>query len=80
MKWFMLIGVSMLCAGCGCYNTEMVTYAPVSTCKSVVTCKPVATCKPLVNCRRVMVSPVIEPVMYSYSEPLDVTTAVVDFY
>jgi hypothetical protein len=86
MKWFMLIGISMICAGCGCYN-EMTTYAPVvsgcqavATCRPVVTYKPTVTYRPVVSYRPVVVAPIIEPIMYSYTEPLDVTTAVIDFY
>lgn len=58
MKWMLLLGICLLCSGCGCcYNRAA-----------------------LVEYKQVAVAPVVEPVSYSYCEPIDVTTTTIDFY
>lgn len=71
MKWIILTGILILTTGC-CTTT-------VVECKSCVVSKARAVpVKPVVVTR--VVSPVIEPVLVDYVEPVDVTTTTIDFY
>jgi len=81
MKWIALAGIIGLTTGC-CTTTGVVEYQQVS----VVPVKKVAVtpcCTRVVPVRPVVtrvVSPVVEPVLVDYVEPVDVTTTTIDFY
>ncbi len=78
MKWIAL-GTVLLLSGC-CTTTDVVQYRQVSVAKvkpiKVVPVVPVVT--PVVATR--IVTPVVEPVIVDYVEPIDVTTTTIDFY
>lgn len=60
-----IILLSMAALTAGCCTTEVVAYRQVNVARVV----PVR-----------VVSPVIEPVLVDYVEPVDVTTTTIDFY
>lgn len=82
MKWIVLAGIISLATGCCTTTPEVIGYRQVNVvsvktmavtpcCTKIIAVKPVVT--------RV-VTPVIEPVLVDYVEPVDVTTTTVDFY
>lgn len=76
MKWTLLAGIVALTTGCcstGVVQYQQVSVVPVKKvcCTRVVPMRPVVT--------RV-VSPVVQPVLVDYVEPIDVTTTTIDFY
>jgi hypothetical protein len=70
MKWMMLTGVILITTGCCC--TQAVEY------RRVVVSQPCCT-RAVPEVTRV-ITPVVEPVVVDYVEPVDVTTTTIDFY
>ena len=85
MRWTILTAMITLATGCCCTNTQLVEYQqvkviPVKKVTPVVRrvrTAPVSCC---VATRQVRVTPIVEPVLIDYVEPLDVTTTTIDFY
>jgi hypothetical protein len=80
MKWTILIGIIGLTSGC--CTTGVIAYQQVSV-VPINRVVPVVTQVKMVPVRQVVtrvITPIVEPVLVDYVEPIDVTTTSIDFY
>ncbi len=80
MKWTMIAGIIALTTGCcnkGVVAYQQVRLGPVKKVAVVPVVTRMVPVRPVIT--RV-VSPVVEPVLIDYVEPIDVTTTTIDFY